>query len=381
MKVIRSLAAVAALSFAGACGTNSAHVGSLPDVEDTAEAALTGPGAQATDARVPELGTNLNVLNQSKLSMAQGLAIAAQKGPVIEAKFEVGDDGKLSLSTYPVGKELGVDAERNVFRELAGDPTKTPFSGALETFSDREHLLRSARDLTLLQLSTRTLESVVAQASAEGKVFWAIPTIRGGRAGFGVYTWDGSHKRYHFYSGRGSTELTWYLQDLGRPGSAATDERTPELGTDLSVLKATKISMSKAIAKMEAEHGPVIEAKFELGEDGKLSLSVYPIGNGIARDAERNTFFEAAGDPTQTPWSPSLSEFKVPDAEHLTRSARDLTITQLASLELVEAVQWVEDAYPGSIVYWAIPAIRGTRPGYGVYAYDRYGKSHYFFIS
>src|SRR5438046_1986384 len=106
--------------------------------------------------------------------MAQGLAIAAQKGAVIEAKFELDHDGKLSLSTYPLGKAFSVDAERNVFRELAGDPTKTTFSGTMEVFSDREHLLRSARDLTLMQLSTRTLATAVSMASSEGKVFWAI---------------------------------------------------------------------------------------------------------------------------------------------------------------------------------------------------------------
>src|SRR5205823_6560151 len=163
---------------------------------------------------------------------------------------------------------------------------------------------------TLMQLSTRTLSSVVSQATTHGQVFWAIPTIRGGRAGFGVYTYNSTGKHYYFYDGHGSHQLTWYLEDLGTgPGSDATDQRTPELGADLSVLNSSKISMSQGIAQIEAANGPVIEAKFELGDDGKLSLSVYPAGKGLGMDAERNTFFEASGDPTASVWKPSLSEF------------------------------------------------------------------------
>ena len=33
------------------------------------------------------------------------------------------------------------------------------------------------------------------------------------------------------------------------------------------------------------------------------------------------------------------------------------------------------------MVYWAIPTIRDTRAGYGVYVLGTDGKPHYFFIS
>lgn len=381
MDSFRTMFLAGALALAG-CGNTEADVGNFTEADDQVGEALSGPGSAATDARVPELGTDLRVLSQAKLTMAQGLAVAAQQGPVIEAKYELDHDGKLSLSLYPLGKGFAVDAERNVFRELAGDPTTQAFQGSLSVFDDFEHLTRSARDLTLMQLSTRTLASAVQQASAYGTVYWAIPTLRNGRAGYGLYTWNGTRKQYHFYDGRGSRELTWYLQELGTgPGSAATDERVPEMGSDLSILRRSKISMSRAIAQIERNNGPVIEAKFELDHAGKLSLSVYPVGKGVDIDAERNTFFEAAGDPTTATWSPELSEFAVPDAEHLTRSARDLTLVQTSSLTLSETVEWVEDAFPGGIVYWAIPTLRGTRAGYGVYLYGTDGKSHYFFIS
>ena len=140
--------------------------------------------------------------------------------------------------------------------------------------------------------------------------------------------------------GGGSRAISrFWPEDLGDgPGAAATDTRTPELGNDLSVLKQSKITMLEALDQLAPKHGPMIEAKFELDHDGKLALSVYPVGKGIDVDAERNTFFELAGDPTAKTFSPKLEEFKVPDEEHLTRSSRDLTLVQTAGLSLRSAV-------------------------------------------
>jgi hypothetical protein len=277
-----------------------------------------------------------------------------------------------------------MDAERNVFKELSGNPTATPFNGNLETFSDFEHLTRSSRDLTLVQLSKLSLANAVKIGSDDGPVYWAIPTIRHGRAGYGVYSLrHNKTPHYRFIDGGGSHRHTyWDPEDLGDgPGAGATDARFPELGKDLSILKQSKISMADALDQVEEKYGDLIEAKFELGDDGKLSLSIYPVGKGLGTDAERNTFFEAAGDPTGEKFSPSISQFDVPDFEHVTRSARDLTLVQCASLSLREAVEVAEWAMPDGFVFWAIPTIRDTRAGYGVYVYGEDGKAHYFFIS
>ena len=211
-------------------------------------------------------------------------------------------------------------------------------------------------------------------------MFWAIPTIKQGRAGYGVYTESSGKQRYAFIDGEGSKESR--TNDLGAagPGAGATDQRVPELGDDLSVLKTSKISMADALADSERDHGPAIEAKFEIGDDHKLSLSIYPVKD-ISLDAERNAFAEQAGDPTVKPFVSSMSEFKVPDVEHLTRSARDLTLVQTAGLNLRAAVAAAEKAVPGGFVYWAIPTIRDTRAGYGVYVYGTKGEIHYLFIS
>lgn len=378
--LLHSFSIVSLLSIAG-CAAEPADDRSEEVSESQDE--LRGPGRFASDARAPELGTNLNVLSKAKVTMAQGIAAAEKIGPVIEAKYELDDSGALSLSTYPIGSGLDVDAERQVFKELAGDPTKAPFTGTAEDFTDQEHLTRSARDLTIIQLSKKSLSDAVAEGSKQGFVYWAIPTMRLGHAGYGVYVKNGSKSQWRFIEGEGNRGHNfWWPKDLGDgPGAAATDARAPEL-PNLAVLKSAKISMYDALVAAEKKHGKTIEAKFELDDSGKLSLSIYPVGKGLDIDAERNTFFELAGDPTTKSFNPSKTEFKVPDAEHLTRSARELTIVQAAGIDLPTAVLFAEFSMPeGSIVYWAIPTIRDTRAGYGVYVLGTDGKSHYFFIS
>ena len=372
--VVTSLALLAA----GCNGAPSSDVG-------TTSEELSGPGAGATDQRRPELGGDLTLLRRSKISLAHGVAQAeGDNGPVIEAKFELDDNHNLSLSLYPAGKSLDFDSERNVFQELSGDPTASPFTGGLEVFADQEHLTRSSRDLTLRQLSRRSVADAIHAGERYGTVYWTIPTIRHGRAGYGVYyTPDGHKQRWMFVDGAGSDECTGDdPEDLGAgPGRAATDARVPELGDDLSILKQSKTSLAAGVAQVERESGPVVEAKFELGDDKKLSLSIYPVGKGLRTDAERNTFFEASGDPTASAFAPNVVEFKAPDAAHLTRSARDLTLAQTASLGLRDAIEVAQSAMPDGVVFWAIPTIRETRAGYGVYVYGTDGKAHYFFIS
>jgi hypothetical protein len=376
------LASLSAAACGGAASDDAASSGD--------QALSSGPGRSATDARTPELGNDLSIVNQSQISLADGVAqVTAANGPVVEAKFELADDGKsLSLSIYPVKNGLDKDSERNVFQELSGDPTKTPFAGDLATFDDDEHVLRSSRDLTLVQLSRIGVADAISRAGWMGKVFWTIPTLHNKRAGYGVYALNARGQQvYKFIDGQGSDESTtdciFGLEEIGPgPGVGATDARTPELGNDLTLVRQSKVSMADALARMEAANGPAIEAKFELADDGKsLSLSIYPVGKGLAMDAERNTFFELSGDPTAATYTPDKSQFKMPDFEHVSRSARDLTLVQAAGLSLRDAVDAVNAAMPDGLVYWVIPTIRDTRAGYGVYTLGKDNKAHYFFVS
>src|SRR5262249_33967392 len=159
------------------------------------------------------------------------------------------------------------------------------------------HLTRSSRDLTLVQLSRYTVADAVAWGEEYGTVYWAIPTIRSHRAGYGVYILRDGRSLYGFLDGAGSDDSG--VQELADgPGAGATDQRAPELGSDVTIVRQSKISMLEALEMSEQKYGKTIEAKFELGDDGKLSLSIYPIGKGIRTDAERNSFAELAGDPT-----------------------------------------------------------------------------------
>jgi hypothetical protein len=347
------------------------------------------PSEGPDDGRRPELGDDLSVMLSARTTMGAGLAQAEPDGgAVIEAKFELAEDDALNLSTYPVD-DITLDSERSAFTELAGDAVPATWAPASEEFHDQEHLTRSSTDLTLVQLSATTLRDVVAADA--GIVFWAIPTVHAGRAGYGVYSLesvdgdgdDGDDDlvyaaQYRFVDGGGANARG--MMDLGAgPGAGATDSRTPEMGDDLTVLHTATISMSEALAQVDADAGTPIEAKFELGDDGLLSLSVYPAD--ITKPAEANTLSELAGDPTGASWVPSSETFMVPDEEHLTRSARDLTLVQTAGITLRAAVDQVEAAFPGGVVYWAIPTRRGTQSGYGIYVLDADDVSHYLFVS
>ena len=331
------------------------------------------------DGRRPELGNDPMVVFQAKTTMGQGLEQAAKTGAVIEAKYELGDDGKLSLSTYPIGAPLEMDSERSKFQELAGDPTQAAWNPKLEVFHDEEHLKRSSRDLTLTQLGSVSLAGAVAQESARGFVYWACPTVHGGHAGFGIYAIDRNGKNtYAFVDNK--ADRTAQVMDLGTgPGAGATDARTPELGENLAIVRTSKITMSAALAQVEQSAGTAIEAKFEVGDDGVLSLSVYPAK--LADSAEANTFVELAGNPTLASWAPKSETFEAGDEEHLTRSARDLTLVQVANLSLRDAVAKAEAKVPNGFVYWAIPTRRGNTAGYGIYILDAQNVPHYLFVS
>jgi hypothetical protein len=178
----------------------------------------------------------------------------------------------------------------------------------------------------------------------------------------------GSHKRQTLALGTG-------------PGSAATDARTPEFGSDVTLVRTARVRMSDALHQVLHDYPQVIEAKYELGDDGKLSLSIYTTSHGKDVDAEHQDFFELAGDPTQATYAPDAARFDVPDEEHVTRSARDLTLVQTQTMSLLDAVTKAEGLIAGGVVFGAIPTIRGTRSGYGVYILAPDNSVHYYFLS
>jgi hypothetical protein len=165
-----------------------------------------------------------------------------------------------------------------------------------------------------------------------------------------------------------------------KPRAGATDARVPELNGDPTIVRTSAVKMSAAIQEVLTHYPAVIEAKFEIGDDGHLSLSIYPVSKALKIDAEHQDFFELAGNPTSH-YAPSATRFDVPDVEHVTRSARDLTLVQTMRMSITNAIAKAESLINHGVVYWVIPTIRGPRAGFGVYVLDQANQTHYLFIS
>jgi uncharacterized membrane protein YkoI len=139
----------------------------------------------------------------------------------------------------------------------------------------------------------------------------------------------------------------------------------------LSKLKDSKHSLADGIKQSEKENGVAISAKFEMkGET--LMLSVYTAKEGLAKDAEHNALIELIGDAAKTPWTPDIEVFE--DKKHLTRSAMQLTLVQLSSLTLADAIKKAEAAQPGT-VYSVIPSVKSGNAVYDVLIATAAGKS------
>src|SRR5215207_5708957 len=122
-------------------------------------------------------------LSQSKHTLVDGIRQAEQaNGAAISAKFEY-EDGKLWLSVYTAKEGRTRDAEHNTLTELKGEPNAAAWKPNTEVFEDKEHLTRSAMQLTLMQLSKMSLADIVAKASANqtGTPYSAIPAVVGGK--------------------------------------------------------------------------------------------------------------------------------------------------------------------------------------------------------
>jgi len=135
-----------------------------------------------------------------------------------------------------------------------------------------------------------------------------------------------------------------------------------EAGVLLSKLKESKHSLADGVMQAGQTDGYAISAKFEMDGD-ELSLSVYTAAEGRGPDAEHNRLMELAGNPTKETWEPKKEVFE--DKAHIARAATHLTLMQLTSLGLVEAIEKAAARQPGT-VYSVTPAIRDCKPVFDV---------------
>jgi hypothetical protein len=126
----------------------------------------------------------------------------------------------------------------------------------------------------------------------------------------------------------------------------------------LKALPASKHTLAEGIAQSARAPEAAISAKFEV-EDGKLSLSVYTVGKGLATPAEHNVLKELAGSPEAAKWTPEVEIFK--DVEHVSRSAEQLTLMALSQTSLLDVIKKAQQDQPGT-VFSITPVLKNRGP-------------------
>ncbi len=128
----------------------------------------------------------------------------------------------------------------------------------------------------------------------------------------------------------------------------------------IPLLKDAKITLLQGIDQAEKLSGPATSAKFEVGDDGKLVLSIYTIPEGLGVEPEKATLTELAGDPTVMPFAPQAEVFA--DKEHIARASVHMTLFQLSSISLKQAVQKALHRVAGVPIDVRNPIVRNKRP-------------------
>lgn len=135
-------------------------------------------------------------------------------------------------------------------------------------------------------------------------------------------------------------------------------------GALIKVLPKSKHTLSDGIRQAVAKPTEtVISAKFELGDNGKLALSVYTAEKGLNTDAEHNILKELAGSPEAEKWKPGVEVFK--DVEHVARSAQQLTLMELSPFSLLDIIAKAEKQQSGT-VFSITPIVQDRKPQYVV---------------
>ena len=166
------------------------------------------PQSSFAKADDEETAALLKVLNNSKVSMAEGVQQLTKGGEAaISAKYELDDNKKLSLSVYTAEKGLEADPEHNVLKEFAGSPEKTPWTSEAEIFKDIPHVSRASGQLALMALAKHSLADFItmAQKQHKGMVYSAIPEVQNHRPVLVVLIADkdkANEVRYDLETGR-----------------------------------------------------------------------------------------------------------------------------------------------------------------------------------
>jgi len=146
--------------------------------------------------------------------------------------------------------------------------------------------------------------------------------------------------------------------------ASAAEYSQAEYGPLLAVLSKSQLTLADGITQAAARAPETaISAKFELDDHKQLSLSVYTAEKGLDTDAEHNVLKELAGSPEGERWSPEVEVFE--DAEHLKRSAAQLTLMALSPHALLNIVAKAGKEQPGT-VFSITPVVEHRQPQFVV---------------
>ena len=128
----------------------------------------------------------------------------------------------------------------------------------------------------------------------------------------------------------------------------------------IPLLKDAKMTLLEGIVYAENLSGPATSAKFEVGDQNQLILSIYTVPEGLGVEPERATLSEVGGVVTETPFKPEIEVFS--DKEHLARASVHMTLFQLSKLTLKQVIESALRVKCGTPIDVRNPMVRNRRP-------------------
>jgi hypothetical protein len=135
------------------------------------------------------------------------------------------------------------------------------------------------------------------------------------------------------------------------------------------LLANSKLTLIQGIKIAEQNSGPAVSAKFEVGDDGALALSVYNIPEGLQVEPEKATLSEVSMDPTQA--SPKLAVEVFADKEHIARAAAHMTLLKQSKISLVSLLEMTAMKTEATPIDIRNPTVVNNKPVADVVMFDK----------
>lgn len=125
----------------------------------------------------------------------------------------------------------------------------------------------------------------------------------------------------------------------------------------LAALAGARMTLLDGVRQAGAAGAP-ISGKFEM-QAGKLSLSVYTAGKGVAVAPEDNVLQELSGSAKDGDWNPDIHIFN--DKDHIERASQQLRVMSMSRESLADAIVRAQRTN-GATVFSATPVLSDSKP-------------------